>query len=114
MDNYFAKNAASCVIKPCPDGKSKNHPTPKPTKHPWNNHFDRRNLLRVGFDVSVVTVRATSDINVINSAIWRCVLALTATALSSRAAKAVTCAVLAKPKMGLNSSDPHVSFFEKK
>ena len=66
VDNYFAKIAASCVIKPFPNGKSKNHPTPTPTKHPWNNHFDRRNLLRVGFDVSAVTVRATSDINVIN------------------------------------------------
>ena len=48
-----------------------------------------------GFDASAVMVRATSDINVINSAIWRCVLALAATALSSRAAKAVICAALA-------------------
>ena len=95
MDNYLAKSVAICVMRLCPDGNSKNHPTPQIAKHPKNNHFDLRNLLRVGLDIFAFVVRATSDINIINSAIWRCVLALTATARSNRAAKVVSCEVLA-------------------
>ena len=63
--------------------------------------------------VRLVIVRATSDINVINSAIWRCVLALTAMALSSRAAKAVICEALHRILKGLKPLDFCVSFFEK-
>ena len=88
MDNYLAKSVAICVMRLCPDGNSKNHPTPQIAKHPKNNHFDLRNLLRVGLDIFAFVVRATSDINIINSAIWPCVLALNASALSSRAANA--------------------------
>ena len=66
--------------------------------------IDGIHFVRVGSDASPVMVHATSDINVINSAMWRCVLVLTAMALSSRAAKAVICEGLLKATEGSEST----------